>query len=222
MARDEFEQRTKDILSRRVGNRCSNPNCHMLTSGPHTESAKALNIGVAAHISAAAPGGPRFDSTLTPEQRKSPDNGVWLCQNCAKLIDNDKDRYTVSLLLQWKQQSEDRARREIENQRFGYTLICSSDKQMKIAIESLERIRKEKRNFVHIIAGGEYKNSMHKKAVTEFSYELVLQAMLRLRRVPDFESEVIDLLPYLRNRDAPSVLERILKIETHLVDYCDR
>jgi len=143
MARDEFDQKTKDILSRRVGNRCSNPNCPKLTSGPHTESAKALNIGVAAHISGAAPGGPRFDPVLTPEQRKSSDNGIWLCQNCAKLIDNDADRYTASLLFQWKEQAEDRARREIENQRVGYTLIRTPDKQMEIALASLDRIRRE-------------------------------------------------------------------------------
>jgi hypothetical protein len=33
--------------------------------------------------------GPRYDPVLTVEQRCSVANGIWLCQNCAKLIDND-------------------------------------------------------------------------------------------------------------------------------------
>ena len=32
---------------------------------------KIINIGVAAHICAAAPGGPRYDSAMTEEERKS-------------------------------------------------------------------------------------------------------------------------------------------------------
>jgi len=222
MDRDEFGQATKNVLSRRVGNKCSNPNCRKLTSGPHTESGKALNIGVAAHISAAAPGGPRYDSALTSEQRKSPDNGIWLCQNCAKMIDSDEDKHTVSVLLEWKGLSEEVARREIENQRVGYTLIQTPEKQIKIALEALDRIRKEKRNFERIIAGTEYNSPIHKKAVTEFSFELTLQAMLRLRRVYEFESAALDLLHHLKNRDAKNTLERILELEIRLDDYCDR
>ena len=37
------------------------------TAGPLDDPAKAVNIGVAAHITAASPGGPRFDDTLTSE-----------------------------------------------------------------------------------------------------------------------------------------------------------
>jgi hypothetical protein len=41
-------------------------------------------VGEAAHISAAAPGGKRYDSSLTPEERRAPSNGIWLCELCAK------------------------------------------------------------------------------------------------------------------------------------------
>jgi hypothetical protein len=90
--RDDFDEKTKEILSRRVGLRCSNPNCRKLTNGPQTNPTKAINIGVAAHITAASQNGPRFDANMTPEERKSAENGIWLCQNCAKLIDNDERR----------------------------------------------------------------------------------------------------------------------------------
>ena len=95
--------------------RCSNPNCRQVTSGPQQDPSKALNIGVAAHITAASPKGPRFDKTLSAEARRSPDNGIWFCQNCGKLVDNDATRYSADLLRQWKRLSEEAARLEIES-----------------------------------------------------------------------------------------------------------
>lgn len=90
--RDDFRPEVKDLLAKRVGMRCSNPNCRQVTSGPQEDPHKVLNIGVAAHITAAAAKGPRYDKTLTQDGRRSPDNGIWLCQNCGKLVDNDAKR----------------------------------------------------------------------------------------------------------------------------------
>jgi hypothetical protein len=109
MARDDFSASIKDALAKRVAFRCSNPKCDDATSGPHTEAARSVNLGVASHITAAASGGPRFDDSLAPEERASIDNGIWLCQSCAKLVDNDPTRYPVSLLRNWKVVAEARA-----------------------------------------------------------------------------------------------------------------
>jgi hypothetical protein len=95
--------------------RCSNPNCRRPTSGPHEHPSKVTNIGVAAHITAASPKGPRYDPAMTPEARRSPENGIWLCQSCAKFPDNDPLRYPVELLRQWKRLSEAAARLEIDS-----------------------------------------------------------------------------------------------------------
>ncbi|HKV39719.1 MAG TPA: HNH endonuclease, partial [Blastocatellia bacterium] len=75
--RDDFGREVRDLLAKRVGMKCSNPNCRQLTSGPQEDPKKALNIGVAAHIAAAAPGGPRYDPQMTQEERKSESNGIW-------------------------------------------------------------------------------------------------------------------------------------------------
>lgn len=112
--RDEFPKAVAETLAKRVGNRCSNPACRKRTSGPHTEDGKALNVGVAAHITAASPGGPRYDPSLTQEERKSIGNGIWLCQSCAKLVDNDEARYTKERLVRWKQDAEQETLKEIE------------------------------------------------------------------------------------------------------------
>ncbi len=115
--RDDFSAATKEALAKRVGFHCSNPGCRQLTSGPQTRPTKTINVGVAAHITAAAPGGPRYDASLTVEQRQSIENGMWLCQNCAKLIDSDELRYTVELLRAWKKDAEAAALSEIEGHR---------------------------------------------------------------------------------------------------------
>ena len=107
--RDEFSRETKDVVAKRVGLQCSNPNCRRPTSGPQTDPRKAVNIGVAAHICAAAPGGPRYDPRMSIEERSAIDNALWLCQNCAKLIDNDPAHYTPDLLCRWRRLSEEAA-----------------------------------------------------------------------------------------------------------------
>ena len=118
--RDDFNSATKELMAKRVGFKCSNPGCPQTTAGPHEDPSKSVNIGVAAHITAASPDGPRYDPRLTPEQRRSAENGIWLCQNHAKLVDNDEVKYTVQILIQWKMQAEVAASRELEQHRLRY------------------------------------------------------------------------------------------------------
>ena len=106
--RDEFIANTRHTLAERVASRCSK--CGCVTSGPQEVPEKAINIGVAAHITAASPGGPRYDPNLSQEERCSISNGLWLCHNCAKLVDNEPSRYTEELLQQWKSNAESDAR----------------------------------------------------------------------------------------------------------------
>lgn len=47
--RDDFSVGVKEKLAARVGFHCSNPQCRASTSGPHLDSSKVINIGVAAH-----------------------------------------------------------------------------------------------------------------------------------------------------------------------------
>jgi hypothetical protein len=92
-----------------VNYRCSKPECGAPTSGPQVDPSKALNVGVAAHITAASPTGPRYNPALTPEERKHLNNAIWLCRTCGKLADNDKARFTDSEIREWKQAAETEA-----------------------------------------------------------------------------------------------------------------
>jgi hypothetical protein len=111
--RDDFSLKVKDTLSKRVGLRCSNPDCRVLTTGPNSLEDKATNIGVAAHITAAEQNGPRYVPSITRQERSSISNAIWLCQSCAKLIDNDTIKYTVEILRGWKTRAEEETELEL-------------------------------------------------------------------------------------------------------------
>ena len=108
--RDEFPIPVKRILALRVNYRCSNPQCGAATTGPQTNPAKATNVRVAARITAALPGGPRYDPSLSKQQRGYAENGIWLCQVSGKLVDDDTSGYSVQVLRGWKRIAEDYAR----------------------------------------------------------------------------------------------------------------
>lgn len=120
--RDDFSQATKDLLANRVGWKCSNPNCRKATRGAGVEKTDIINIGVASHITAASKGGPRYDENMTAQERKSSENGIWLCQSCSKLIDSDVKRYTIDKLKKWKELSEQMAVLDLEE-----TVVSKSD-----------------------------------------------------------------------------------------------
>jgi hypothetical protein len=111
--RDDFAKRTVEALARRAGHRCSNPKCRRLTSGPRHEPDQSVNIGVAAHIHGAAPKGPRYKARQSESQRKSIENGIWLCQVCQKLVDNDPKGFSAETLASWKRVAEERARVDV-------------------------------------------------------------------------------------------------------------
>lgn len=107
--RDNFNKSVKELLAKRVAYICSNPNCRCLTIGPKRQKNGSISIGVAAHITAASEGGPRYKK-MSQNERTSYENGIWLCQNCSKIIDSDTDKYTVELLNDWKLKAEEDVR----------------------------------------------------------------------------------------------------------------
>lgn len=106
--RDDFDKGVIDALGKRAAYICSNPQCRTLTIGPSSDNETTfIYIGKGAHICAASSGGPRFDPNMSPEDRKSINNGIFLCSNCADMIDkNGGMDYPVDQLREWKTQHE--------------------------------------------------------------------------------------------------------------------
>ncbi len=100
--RDNFSKKKAAVIAERAAYLCSNPDCRMITSGPHSNESRSLKNGVAAHICAASVGGPRFDPNQTLEERTSVSNGIWLCHSCSDLVDKDPEKYSKEILISWK------------------------------------------------------------------------------------------------------------------------
>ena len=108
--RDDFIKDIKERAAKRVAYRCSFPGCGVATVGPeYGNSLGVSNVGVACHICAAAPGGPRYDENMSSEQRKSIENCIWMCATHSVIIDSDEKKYSVELLKLWKAQAENNA-----------------------------------------------------------------------------------------------------------------
>jgi hypothetical protein len=111
--RDDFPKQTITEIAKGVGYRCSNPECARPTVGANAEQDGIITIGVAAHICAASPGGPRYNPAQTTQARRAKDNGIWLCQNCGRLVDADPQKFTVEMLIGWKRDAQECAFREL-------------------------------------------------------------------------------------------------------------
>ncbi|HZT26528.1 MAG TPA: hypothetical protein VFA57_12550 [Pseudolabrys sp.] len=147
--RDDFLKQTITEIAKGVGYRCSNPDCARPTVAANAEQTGVITIGVAAHICAASPGGARYNAAQTREARRSRDNGIWLCQNCGRLIDVDPGKFTAELLVGWKRTAQERAFRELvapglptpteEAARIG--LLAASDDASAVNVEFVARFQ---------------------------------------------------------------------------------
>lgn len=126
--RDNFLGTTSQKLRDSAGNVCSFPGCYVHTHGAKSNGEGTVGIGVACHIKAAAPGGPRYDEHQSPEERKHFDNGIWMCQTHSKLIDADESPYSVTTLLQWKRDAEARSNSLLNQKSF-------TEKEVKAAAD---------------------------------------------------------------------------------------
>lgn len=104
--RDEFTEKTKLQIAKRAGWLCSDPSCRRSTIGSNSDGDAEINLGTAAHICAAAPEGPRYDPNMMREQRRSSDNGIWMCRLHGTAVDAKDSKFTVELLHEWKAQAQ--------------------------------------------------------------------------------------------------------------------
>jgi hypothetical protein len=104
--RDDFTGKTKLQIAKRAGWLCSDPSCRRPTIGSTSDGDGEINLGTAAHICAAAPGGPRYDPNQTPDQRRAANNGIWMCRLHGTAVDAKDSKFTVELLSEWKAQAQ--------------------------------------------------------------------------------------------------------------------
>ncbi|PBI79747.1 hypothetical protein A9993_08345 [Rahnella victoriana] len=134
---DKFSPTTVTQLAKRACYICSNPKCNRMTIGPGNNEDESIIAGVASHIRAGSEGGPRYDPNQTSSQRKSINNGLWLCGTCSYMIDknNGKD-YSVSQLEDWKNLHEGIIKDALEgSKRIIFRMLQATPKDYRSAKE---------------------------------------------------------------------------------------
>lgn len=126
--RDDFTGTTVQRLRDSAGNVCAFPGCFVHTHGASASGDGVVNLGVACHIKAAAPLGPRYDPEQTSDERKHFDNGIWMCQTHSRLIDADQSNYSVEELQEWKRAAEIRANAQLNQKSF-------TEKEVRVAVD---------------------------------------------------------------------------------------
>jgi hypothetical protein len=106
----DFSDRVIRDLRERVAFMCSNPLCRRLTVKAAFEGNKPVRSGKAAHILSAGKAGPRSKEGMDDKECCGFDNGLWLCDACARLIDDDESKYPPDLLQKWKLDAEEYVR----------------------------------------------------------------------------------------------------------------
>jgi hypothetical protein len=188
---DDFSDVVKRALASRVGNLCSNPDCRALTSGPQDDPAKAVNLGVAAHITAASPGGPRYDAGLLPEERGGAPNGIWLCQNCAKLVDNDPNRFAIDLLLAWKSAAEADARKRVGKTALGCAATINLQIGDRVRVEPIVPRRFERSEW--LLQSGNGNSFVFQKTDSMATVEIPASFIDNVRRFRDNVPALVQL-----------------------------
>jgi hypothetical protein len=102
-----FREKAKIVIWGLEGGRCAFPDCKKQLVQKVAGSATAYSlVGEVAHIVAEAHNGPRGNSTLTPDQRNSVENGILMCTEHHKLIDDHPHKFTVEWLRDLKRKRE--------------------------------------------------------------------------------------------------------------------
>lgn len=94
------------------------------------------------------------------------------------------------------------------------------EQQKKVSREALARLRKEKPNFQHIVAGKGFTSADHKRAVTVVSFELVVESMKQLQRIRRFKGHATELLEHAQAKNAKDALAVANELEIQLEKFC--
>lgn len=193
--RDDFTEDTKRTIAMRVGYQCCFPGCSILTIGPAIDPEKAMKIGEACHICAASPGGKRYDKLMTPEERKSASNGIWMCRNHHKEIDSDEIEYTAEILRGWKKDAERRA----HSQQKGL-LISNSNEPLKDNAINSEMMFKKLFEFLYSKRILVYPKEMEIKEWCMDSVLSIKDFIVKCDALNDFDENVIETLIDICNK----------------------
>lgn len=124
---DPLESQVR-ILFGRSGGRCSYPKCGEYLVVPNrARTDMPKNVAKIGHITAASPGGPRYDASLNTEERRSEANLILVCGTHHDAIDSQLEFHTV----EWLREAKDRhIKTLVRGNRYAMGHVGYADLQM--------------------------------------------------------------------------------------------
>ena len=148
----------------------------------------------------------------------SAENAIWLCQNCAKLVDNDPSRFTEYILHEWKHRAEAEALATIGKAKKPSPPRSSRRRETEIK-RDLALKKKMQRDFLKRVTEREY-SSHSRRPYDKFAHSEVIVHSLDDSTYPDIDTSPgisgwfkVELYDFYHNG-----LEVILGIDRGIID----
>lgn len=138
-----FSPATREIIAKSAGYKCSIRRCLKNTicnADAGDKSKSIVDLGIASHIYAASPGGPRPAPIDMPDAMiMHESNGIWTCGSCGAIIDkvklNSSDQmlnpeYSAENLFQMKKVRESAARMSVIDPEVNYLATCITPREL--------------------------------------------------------------------------------------------
>ncbi len=128
MTQKARQYKSKDVkkLFALSGNICAEPSCSRSMISEDENNV----LGEIAHICAASSEGPRFDSKMTDDERRSFNNLILLCDEHHKMIDNPDtiDKFPASVIKEWKSAHESVNKDTPVNENLSKSFVQNAEK----------------------------------------------------------------------------------------------
>lgn len=199
--------KTRKVLWGRSGNRCAI--CRQRLVVDETSVDAESVVGDECHINSGAPGGPRFDAAVEPQQIDDLSNLLLLCRVHHKMVDDQFETYTTDLLRSIKSNHERWVDAKFEE---SEGLPPVRIRRFKTEVPSLLAPMNSGAELLSLVSGCHGSYQTHSDDLTDDEVELVggfLQSM------KDWVDAASDLEPLDRLRSAKSLNEELEELKHH-------
>lgn len=205
MREGDFNKNTITILYKRAGEHCCL--CKKITTKPHSDPEKFHNLGEAAHIQGLK-NGPnlRFNPNLTINELKNARNGIWLCQTCHHIIDNDEITYTVEKLNEIKKNHENLIAKIQESGESLMPILNNKDREIRRYQKMITEMESEidEKEILYSVKLNEAKFAL---STIKNEREFLSEQLNKIKaEIIDLDNEVLQKA-LLEDKDIPKALE---------------
>jgi hypothetical protein len=170
--------RDQKILWGKSGNRCAIPECRKALIIKKNEKDKESIIGVMAHIKGENATAARYDAKMTDEGRNCYENLILVCGDHHKMIDDQRNTYTVEKL------------HEVKSKHETWVEECTAQEMVNVTFSELDVITKYLGSAQPVLDDSltivPPKDKIRRNSLSPRTEHLVALGLLQVKQVSDF------------------------------------